>query len=154
MEDARKKYAKMAKRFKLPKLENLEKVFAFKLSTDAENIYFDIIKGIEDSIIYARAVMENALFIDESSKWSQIYESRFVKRKELFGTYKKLMELKWKYRQIYFDTKDQECNCFIKDSYRMWTKEIKPAMLELCSEMEKAWKNFKKREREKQRYFG
>lgn len=152
--DSREEYVRMAKKFKLPKLEELENIFAFRLDTDSENIYFDIIKGIEESIIYARTVMENALFINENSKWSQVYESRFVKRKRLSSAYKKLMELKWIYRQIYFDTKIKECNYFIKNSYKIWTNEIKPVMLELCKEMENAWKNYREIKKEKQNYFG
>lgn len=151
--DSREKYAKMAKKYKLPKLENLEAVFAFRLSKDAENIYFDIIKGIEDSIIYARGVMENLLFIKEGSIQSQLYEARFL-NKDMFNSYKKLMELKWKYRKIYFDTKEKECNDFIRESYEIWTKEIKDHLVELCNTMEKAWKFYKKNPQQKQSYFG
>ena len=151
--DSRKKYAEIAKKCKLPKLEDLERVFAFKLSKDSEDFYFDIIKGMEESIIYARQVMENILFIKEGSSQTQLYESRFM-NKDLFTAYKKLMELKWKYRKVYFDTREKDCNDFIRESYDIWTKEIKNHLVELCKNMEIAWKSYKKNRQEKQSYIG
>ena len=134
-------------------IENLERIFAFKLSKDSEDIQFDILKGVEESIVYARNVMENLLFLNESSAQSHLYESSFM-NKNLFNAYKKLMELKWKYRKIYFDTKEKDCNDFIKQSYDIWIKDVKDPMIELCKNMENAWKSYKGNKQEKQRYFG
>jgi len=151
--DARKKYAEIAKKKKLPKLEELESVFAFKLNKDSENLYFDILKVIEESIIYARQVMENALFLNAASTQSQVYESGFVNR-SLFDSYKKLMELKWRYRMTYFEGIGKNYNEFIRESYDIWIKEIRPSLLELCKNMENAWKYYKKNKGIKQSYFG
>lgn len=152
--NAREKYAQVARKNRLPKLEELEANFAFKLSRDSEDFFFDIIKGIEESIIYARHVMENILFLGEESQQSQVYEARFVDREGLFNSYKKLMELKWKYRLVYFNTTEKNCESFIKESNLVWTREIKPHLLRVCREMEESWKSYKKGKQEKQRYFG
>ena len=152
--NSREKYAQMAKKRKLPRLEDLERDFAFKLSRDSEDFFFDIIKGMEESIIYARHVMENILFLGEEPHQSNIYEARFANREELFKAYKKLMELKWKYRLVYFDTTEKSCSDFIRESHGTWTKEVKPFLIELCGEMESAWKSYKRGKQEKQRYFG
>lgn len=152
--NSREKYVQMAKKRKLPQLEDLERDFAFKLSKDSEDFFFDIIKGMEESIIYARHVMENILFLGEEPHQSKIYEARFAKREELFKAYKKLMELKWKYRHVYFDTTEKGCADFIRESHGTWIKEVKPFLIELCEEMEGAWKSYKKGKQEKQRYFG
>ncbi len=150
--DAREKYTSLAKKKKLPKLEDLERVFAFKLSKDSEDFYFDIIKGIEESIVYARHVLEGLLFLHEGSLQSQIYEANFLK-KNVLEAYKKLMELKWKYRKVYFNTTPESCEEFIKESYKIWTKHIHGPLLELCNNLERAWK-FYKRKQEKQNYVG
>ena len=152
--DSREKYAKMAEKNNLPKLEDLEKNFSFKLSKDTENIKFDILKGVEESIIYAREVMEKLLFISESSSQSHLYEARFINRKKVFMSYKKIMELKWKYRMVYFHTKEEDCQDFIRDSFDTWKKDIKPCIMEMCEKMEDAWKNYKNTKEERQRYFG
>ena len=150
--NARDEYAGLAKKKKLPKLEELERIFAFKLSKDSEDFYFDIIKGIEESIVYARHILEGLLFLHEGSLQSQIYEAGFLKKK-LTESYKKLMELKWIYRKVYFNTTEKNCEEFIKKSYSMWTKHIHKPLLELCSDLENAWKHYRKKQ-EKQTYFG
>lgn len=152
--NSREKYAQLAKKKRLPKLEELEANFAFKLSRDSEDFFFDIIKGIEESIIYARHVMENLLFLGEESQQSQVYESGFANREELFNAYRKLMELKWKYRQVYFNTTENNCEDFIKESNVLWAKDVKPHILKVCGDMENAWKIYRKGRQEKQRYFG
>ncbi len=151
--DSRKKYAEIASKKKLPKLEELERVFAFKLSKDAEDFYFDIIKGIEESLIYARHVMENLLFLSESSTQSQAYEAKFRDQK-LFDSYLKLMELKWRYRKVYFDTTEENCQDFINECYKTWTGDVNSVLLEVCNTMGEAWKNYRNKRQEKQNYFG
>ncbi len=150
---SREKYKEMAKKFKLPKLEDLEKVFAFKLSKDSENIFYDIMKGIEETLIYSRKLLESLIFINEGSSPGHIYESRFIK-KDIFKSYKKLMEIRWKYINLYFHTTEKKCAEFIKTSYDDWNGEIKENILELSKDMENAWKNYKGKKQENQNYFG
>ena len=148
-------YNKFKKKYKMPKLEDLEDTFAFKLSKDSENELYDICKAILESIDYAREVLEPILFLSESSKPSNFYEAGLVKVKECFRIYRKITELRWKYIKIYFDPKEENLADFINKSYKIWNKEIKKYLIDFSNKMENGWKNYKeKKNRNYQNYLG
>jgi len=153
--DARKKYEKIRKKYKLPKLEELEDMFAFKLAKDSENDLYDICKGILESIDFSKEILENILFLHEGSPPSNIYEANFIETRECFRIYRKIMELKWKYVKTYFDSNEKNLAEFINESYKSWNGKIKKYLIDISERMEKAWKNYKEKDKKNnQTYLG
>lgn len=151
----RKKYEKLRKKYGLPKLEELESMFSFKLSQDSVNVLYDVCKGMLESIEYAREILEPVLFLNEGSKPSDFYESSLIERKKYFKVYKMVMELRWKYIQLYFNSKETNLVNFINETYRTWKKELQKKLIELSKRMERGWKEYKiKGREEKQTYLG
>ncbi len=153
--DAKEKYKNLMKKYGLPRIENIEEIFAFKLSKDSESPLFDISKGILESIDYAEEILEFLLFLSEGSKPSHFYEAKFIDRKKYFRIYRKILELKWKYVKTYFDPKEKNIAEFIKESYSIWTKDVKKNLISLGEKLSKSWRNYKEGEnKEKQTYLG
>ncbi|MCD6477519.1 MAG: hypothetical protein J7K87_00775 [Candidatus Aenigmarchaeota archaeon] len=153
--NAREEYEKLRKEYKMPKLKELENIFAFRLSKDSETPLFDISKGILESIEYAQEILESLLFLNEGSKPSHFYEARFIDKKKCFHSYRKILELRWMYITTYFNSNESALVNFIKKSYTVWVKNVKDNLIELGDKMIKGWKSYREgKEKEKQTYLG
>ncbi|MCD6367690.1 MAG: hypothetical protein J7L45_01245 [Candidatus Aenigmarchaeota archaeon] len=151
----RQKYKRLREKYKLPPLEKLEAMFAFKLGKDSENVLFDVCKGIFESIEFAKDILEPILFLNEGSKPSDFYEASLIEKRKCFSVYKKVMGLRWKYAKLYFDSREKNLVSFINESYEIWKKDIQKKLIELTDKLEKGWKNYKiKSKEEKQTYLG
>ena len=142
MEDVKKKYETLRKKYSLPLLSDLTKEFCIKLD-NPDLILQDIIDKIKEKITDNATTIESIIFVGSSENLSNLYETKILKnkKKEMFEFYKELMSITWKSRKVETTADEKEMADFIKETYDKWVKKLKKEFIDICEKFEKGWKS-------------
>ena len=149
------RYEKIRKKYLLPTLEELNKDFGVELCIE-DPILPNIIEKIIDEIADNSKTLESLIFVNQSGSISEFYERNMVKNREkLFESYKDLMKMYWKAREIKIKSEEREMAEFIKKTHKKWDHEIKPLFIGLATEFNKKWDSMKLKNSETNiKYYG
>ncbi len=148
MKDAKTRYRKLRKKYRLPKLEELVREFAVKLE-DPNLVLHDIVEKVKDKLANRAKILESVIFVRVSSDPSSMYETKMLeeKKEEAFEIFKELMSVVWRGERIEASSEEKEMASFIKETYNDWIKGMKKEFIDLCESLEKRWKDASLREK-------
>jgi len=147
MDDAKKNYETLRKKYQLPTFEELLREFPVKLE-NPDLILHDIVEKICDDVGDCAQTLEPIIFTGSSPDPSTLYESNMLKDKkdEAFEIFKELMSIRWKGEKVKINGKGNEMADFIKTVHKKLTDDLKKDLVEICELFEKKWKDAKLRE--------
>jgi len=142
MDDAKKSYEILRKKYQLPAFEDLIREFPVKLE-NPDLILHDIIEKICDDVSDCAQTLEPIIFTGSSTDPSTLYESNMLKDKkdEAFEIFKELMSICWKGEKVKINGKENEMAEFIKSVHKKLTNDLKKGLVEICELFEKKWKD-------------
>lgn len=154
MEDARKTYEKLRKKYFLPRLNELIWEFGVKLETP-ELVLHDIVDKIKDQVFDRAKVLESVIFVRSSSDPSRLYETKMLEEKgKAFELFKELMSVGWRGERVIVNAKEEEMASFVREVYDLWVKKLKKGFIEVCELFEKKWKDAELKESPSLMYHG
>lgn len=147
MEDVKKKYETLRKKYQLPTFEELIREFPAKLD-NPDLILHDIVDKICEDMHNRTQTLEPIIFTGFSGEPSVLYETNMLKdkRDNAFGLFKELMSIGWKGEKVKNIAKESEMAEFIKTVHDEWVNKLKKKFVEICELFEKKWKEAKLRE--------
>jgi hypothetical protein len=142
MDDAKKKYETLRKKYQLPAFEDLIREFPVKLE-NSDLVLHDIVEKICDDVCDCAHTLEPIVFVGSSTDPSTLYESNMLKDKtdDAFELFKELMTTGWGGEKVKINGKENEMADFIKTVHKKWTNGLKKKYVEICGLFEKKWKD-------------
>lgn len=139
MEDIKKEYSKLQKKYKLPNFEELDKNFEVSSIENAKLLHVNIRKKIAEKIQGFCEVLEGLLH--PNTDLTSIYEDKFFSDKEkgkMFDLYKKLMVLARSALELSIEADEKEDAEFIKNINQEW-KSIKEEFYKVANKLKESW---------------
>jgi len=139
MEDIRKEYEALKKKYKLPEFEQLDKNFEISCIEHAKLLHVNIRKRIVEKIETFCDVLEN--LIHPNTDITSMYEDKFFSDKEkekMFDLYKKLMVFARKALQLSIEADEKEDAEFIRDISTEW-RGIKEEFHKITNKLKESW---------------
>ena len=137
----KEEYVKLAKKYKLPSFEELEKNFQISEIEDSKsrNLLISIRKKMCEKLNYFMEILKNIVQPDSDSV--VLYEASAFSRDEkaqIFNLFKKFMLIKRESLGLDIESCDEEEAKFISKLYNEWNAD-KKFLLNVVKRMKEAW---------------
>lgn len=140
MEDIKKEYLKLAKKYKLPNYNDIDLDFEISTIEKKEFLLREIRRKILDKFDGIRDILECIIQPDTSS-FSSMYETRIFneeEKKKIYYMYKTLMTLDRGATIVNLRANEKEEAEYILNTFKEWQK-IKPELLEFIEKIKENW---------------
>jgi len=157
--DIKKEYEALAKKYKLPDYEDLDREFELLYVMDIKEIKYVlrfIRRRINDKVAWACTMIQSILQPNPGSlvnlQESNCFNSKDDKQK-LFNLLREMMQVERK--SLLLDIKSDEKGdaVFINESYKQWSS-FKNEISWIAEKMHKHWSTVQEEKKERDRYFG
>ena len=140
MNEIEKEYAKLSKKFKLPKFKEIDNEFEISTLESPSFLIRDILRKIEDKLVFYIDIMGNLVHPDASSL-SNMYEVRYFsddEKNEVYDLFKKLMKIDRSIIESVLKNDEKEQAAFLSKFFKDWT-EIKKELLKHIEKLKESW---------------
>ena len=140
MNEIEKEYAKLSKKFKLPKFKEIDNEFEISTLESPSFLMRDILRKIEDKLIFYIDVIGNLVHPDASSL-SNMYEVRYFsddEKDDIYNLFKKLMKVDRNIIEVVLKNDEKEQAAFLSKVFEDWM-EIKKELLKYIVKMKESW---------------